>query len=171
MRADPYAYLPELPSFTLTSEDVTAGAPMALAQAAASVGGSDISPQLSWSGFPSDTQSFVVTVYDADAPTVSGFWHWVIANIPVTTTSLPTGAGDGSDIPGGGLTLRADAGIARYTGAAPPPGTGVHRYYIAVHALGVDELGVDEFTSGAVLGFNLFATAHARAILVGTYGS
>ncbi|MET9493115.1 YbhB/YbcL family Raf kinase inhibitor-like protein [Nocardia sp. NPDC006630] len=169
MRQDPYAYLPELPGFTLTSTDFTHEGPLARAHAAASVGGADISPQLSWSGFPADTQSFAVTVYDADAPTVSGFWHWCVANIPAGTTSLPPGAGDGSAIPAGALVLRADAGVARYTGAAPPPGTGTHRYYIAVHALPLDELGIDEFTSGAVLGFSLFATATARAILVGTY--
>ncbi|WP_067816520.1 YbhB/YbcL family Raf kinase inhibitor-like protein [Nocardia inohanensis] len=169
MRADPYAYLPDLPGFALTSDDIADGASLGAAQAAASVGGLDISPQLSWSGFPSDTESFAVTVYSPDAPTVSGFWHWCVANIPPDVTSLPTGAGDGSALPPGAVTLRADAGVPRYTGAAPPPNTGPHRYYIAVHAVGVDTLGVDEFTSGAVLGFNLFATALARAVIVGTY--
>ncbi|WP_405494577.1 YbhB/YbcL family Raf kinase inhibitor-like protein [Nocardia sp. NBC_00511] len=169
MRQDPYAYLPELPGFTVTSENFAQGAPLPRVHAAAAVGGSDISPQLSWSGFPSDTKSFAVTVYDADAPTVSGFWHWCVADIPGTVTSLPSGAGDGTALPSGALVLRADAGTARYTGAAPPPGTGVHRYYFAVHAIPLDRLEVDEFTSGAVLGFNLFATATARAILIGTY--
>ncbi|WP_067710709.1 YbhB/YbcL family Raf kinase inhibitor-like protein [Nocardia yamanashiensis] len=170
VRADPYAYLPELPSFALTSDDIADDGALRLDQAAAAVGGLDISPQLSWSGFPDDTQSFAVTMYAPDAPTVSGFWHWCVANIPPDVTSLPTGAGDGSALPPGAVTLRADAGIAQYTGAAPSPNTGPHRYYFAVHAVGVDTLGVDEFTSGAVLGFNLFATALARAVIVGTYG-
>ena len=87
-------------------------------------GGEDVSPQLSWSGFPGGTRSFAVTVYDPDAPTASGFWHWAVANLPADVTELPAGAGDGRELPGDALTLVNDAGMRRYIGAAPPPGHG-----------------------------------------------
>ncbi|CAM2763927.1 YbhB/YbcL family Raf kinase inhibitor-like protein [Skermania piniformis] len=172
MTRNPYADLPDLPGFELTSTDVTDGQPLADAQVSGlmGAGGDDTSPQLSWSGFPDATQSFVVTVYDPDAPTASGFWHWAVANIPVGTTSLAAGAGDtGADLPTGAVTLRNDAGSARYVGAAPPAGHGPHHYYVAVHALDVPRLDIDETATPAYLGFNLFGHAIARAYLVGTY--
>ena len=132
-------------------------------------GGQDVSPQLSWSGFPEETRSFAVTVYDPDAPTLSGFWHWAVANLPADVTELPDGAGDGGELPGGALTLVNDAGMRRYIGAAPPAGHGVHRYYVAVHAVDVDKLDLSEDASPAFLGFNLFQHAIARAYIYGTY--
>ena len=134
---NPYDFLPKLPTFTLTSADVTDGRPLKLAQVSGMMGagGEDVSPQLSWSGFPEETRSFAVTVYDPDAPTVSGFWHWAVANLPATCTELPAGAGDGSELPGSAVTLVNDAGMRRYVGAAPPPGHGLHRYFVAVHAV------------------------------------
>ncbi|ODR24902.1 YbhB/YbcL family Raf kinase inhibitor-like protein, partial [Mycolicibacterium porcinum] len=126
MTASPYDNLPKLPTFTLTSESVTDGQPLANDQVSGimGAGGSDVSPQLSWSGFPAETKSFAVTVYDPDAPTASGFWHWAVADLPATVTELPAGAGDGSDLPGGAVTLANDAGLKRYIGAAPPAGHG-----------------------------------------------
>jgi len=132
-------------------------------------GGSDVSPQLSWSGFPEQTRSFAVTVYDPDAPTASGFWHWAVANLPATVTDLPAGVGDGSLLPGDALTLANDAGLRRYLGAAPPAGHGVHRYIVAVHAVGVERLDIPADATPAFLGFNLFGNAIARALLHGTY--
>ncbi len=132
-------------------------------------GGEDVSPQLSWSGFPEETRSFAVTVYDPDAPTLSGFWHWAVANLPAGVTELPEDAGDGRELPGGALELVNDAGMRRYIGAAPPPGHGVHRYYIAVHAVGVEKIDLSEDASPAFLGFNLFQHAIARAVIHGTY--
>lgn len=122
---DPYASLPKLPTFTLTSQSVTDGQPLAKPQVSGimGAGGEDVSPQLSWSGFPDGTRSFAVTVYDPDAPTASGFWHWAVANLPADVTELAEGAGDGSNLPGDALTLVNDAGLRRYLGAAPPPGT------------------------------------------------
>ena len=173
MSRNPYEDLPALASFRLTSSDVTDGQPLALAQVSGMMGagGSDTSPQLSWSGFPEDTKSFAVTVYDPDAPTAAGFWHWAVADIPVTTTSLPSGAGDaeGSGLPAGAVQLRNDASLTGYIGAAPPAGHGVHHYYIAVHALDVASLDLSEGATPAYLGFNLFTHGLARAVIVGTH--
>src|SRR6201991_1216991 len=168
---DPYDALPKLPSFTLTSDSITDGQPLAKPQVSGimGAGGEDVSPQLSWSGFPAETRSFAVTVYDPDAPTASGFWHWAVANLPADVTELPADVGSGSNLPGDALTLVNDAGQRRFIGAAPPPGHGPHRYYVAVHAVDVDKLELPEDASPAFLGFNLFQHAIARAYIVGTY--
>lgn len=162
----PYDVIADVPSFTLTSTDLTDGAEMPTAQVSAGSGGDDVSPQLSWSGFPAETKSFAVTMYDPDAPTASGFWHWSVANLPASVTSLTSGAS--TDLPGG-VTLRNDGGGLDYTGAAPPPGHGVHHYYVAVHAVDVEALEVDATASPAYLGFNLHFQTLARAVLMVTY--
>src|SRR6476660_8494387 len=170
---NPYEFLPKLPSFTLTSESVTDGQPLANDQVSGimGAGGEDVSPQLSWSGFPEGTRSFAVTVFDPDAPTASGFWHWAVANIPASVTELASGAGDkdSASLPEGAVQLRNDGGFAGYVGAAPPSGHGPHRYFVVVHAVDTDTLDVDGNTSPAVLGFNLFFHTLGRATLVGTY--
>jgi Raf kinase inhibitor-like YbhB/YbcL family protein len=170
-RPNPYDALPKLPSFTLASDSITDGQPLATPQISGimGAGGEDVSPQLSWSGFPEETRSFAVTVYDPDAPTLSGFWHWAVANLPATCTELPSGVGEGSELPGSAVTLVNDAGMRRYIGAAPPPGHGHHRYFVAVHAVKVEKLELSEDASPAYLGFNLFMNAIARAVIVGTY--
>lgn len=119
---DPFACLPQAASFTVTSTTVTDGAAWPPEQHSSGLpGGKDTSPQLSWSGAPDGTKSYAVTVYDPDAPTGSGFWHWAVADIPVTVTELPEGAGDdtSSQIPEGAYQLPNDARVARYIGAAP----------------------------------------------------
>src|SRR3984885_2204705 len=168
---DPYAALPELPSFHLESSSFADGQALANPQVSGimGAGGEDVSPQLSWSGFPDGTKSFAVTVYDPDAPTASGFWHWAVANLPGTCTELPVGVGEGSELPGDAVTLVNDGGMRRYLGAAPPPGHGVHRYFVAVHAVNVEKLELSEDASPAYLGFNLFMNAIARAVIHGTY--
>ena len=168
---NPYEFLPRLPGFKLTSASITDGQPLAMAQVSGilGAGGEDVSPQLSWSGFPEETRGFAVTVYDPDAPTASGFWHWAVANLPATVTDLPNGVGDGSELPGAALTLANDAGLRRYIGAAPPPGHGVHRYFVAVHAVDVERLDIPETATPAYLGFNLFMHGIARALIHGTY--
>jgi Raf kinase inhibitor-like YbhB/YbcL family protein len=168
---NPYDFLPKLPGFTLTSTDLTDGEALKKAQVSGimGAGGEDLSPQLNWSGFPEQTRSFAVTAFDPDAPTASGFWHWAVANLPATVTELPTGVGDGSSLPGDALTLRNDAGIRRYVGAAPPAGHGVHRYFFVVHAVNQERLDIGEDASAAFLGFNLFMHSIARAVIHGTY--
>jgi Raf kinase inhibitor-like YbhB/YbcL family protein len=170
---NPYDFLPEVPGFTVTSTDVREGEPLDTPQVSGilGAGGDDVSPQLSWSGFPDGTKGFAVTVYDPDAPTTSGFWHWAVAGIPASVTELPPGAGDeaGSGLPQGAVQLRNDAGLARYVGAAPPAGHGPHRYFVVVHALDTDDLGVPAEATPAFLGFNLFSHTLARATLVPTY--
>jgi len=169
----PYDAIAEVPSFTLTSTDIADGAELPNAQVSGifGAGGQDISPQLSWSGFPEETKSFVVTVYDPDAPTGSGFWHWAVVDIPASATSLPSGAGDepGTGLPDGAYQLANDGGLKRYLGAAPPSGHGKHRYFVAVHAVDVESLGVPEDASNAFLGFNLHSHTLARAVLVPWY--
>ncbi len=169
---NPYAALPQLPTFTVTSSDVTDGQPFGNDQVSGvfGAGGKDVSPQLSWSGFPAETKSFAVSVYDPDAPTASGFWHWAVADIPASTTSLPSGAGsEGGSLPAGAIQLRNDGGFAGFVGAAPPAGHGYHRYFIAVHAVDVESLGIGADSSPAFLGFNLFSHAIARAVVVATH--
>ncbi|MBB6172721.1 hypothetical protein HNR23_002781 [Nocardiopsis mwathae] len=169
----PYDFLPDVASFTVTSQDVTEGRTLPMAQVSGlmGAGGEDISPQLSWSGFPEGTRGFAVTCFDPDAPTASGFWHWAVCDIPASVTELPAGAGGetGAGLPTGAVTVRNDAGGRRYIGAAPPPGHGPHRYMFAVHAVDVPTLGIDGSASPAFLGFNLFSHAIGRAILTGVF--
>ena len=171
--ATPYDSLPKVPGFDVTSTDIKDGGKLNAPQLSGifGAGGEDLSPQLSWRGFPSETKSFAVTCYDPDAPTGSGFWHWAVVDIPGSVTSLPTGAGDeqGSGLPQGAFQLRNDAGLARFLGAAPPPGHGKHRYFFVVHAVGVDSLGIPKEASNAFLGFNLFSHTVARGMIVPWY--
>ena len=170
-RPNPYDGVPPAPAFSVTSSDVSTGAPFPAAQMSGAFGvpgGKDVSPQLSWTNVPAGTKSFVVTMYDPDAPTPSGFWHWVVADLPATTTSLPAGAGstDGKGLPAGAWQLPNDARMAQYVGAAPPAGTGKHRYYIVVQALDVATLPVPKDATPAFLSFNLLGHILGRAVLV-----
>ncbi|MDQ6716173.1 MAG: YbhB/YbcL family Raf kinase inhibitor-like protein, partial [Actinomycetota bacterium] len=169
----PYADLPQVPSFGVTSADVADGERLPIAQVSGllGAGGDDISPSLSWSGFPEGTKSFAVTMYDPDAPTASGYWHWAVLNLPSTTTELASGAGDedGSGLPEGASQLRNDAGERRFVGAAPPEGHIAHRYFIVVHAVDVESLDVPPDATPAVLGFNLFFHTIGRAQIVPWY--
>ncbi|MFF7187254.1 YbhB/YbcL family Raf kinase inhibitor-like protein [Streptomyces sp. NPDC008222] len=166
-----YDFMPPIETFSLTSESVTNGAQLANEQVSGvlGAGGLDISPQLSWSGFPKETRSFTVSMFDPDVPTASGFWHWAVANLPASVTDLPAGAGDGRDLPGAALTLANDVGYRRYLSPATPPGNGPVRYFLVVHAADRDELEVSESSTPAYLEFPLFSHAIARAIMYGTF--
>lgn len=170
---DPFARLPEAATFTVTSTTVTDGAAFSAEQMSGIFGvpgGKDVSPQLSWTGAPAGTKSYAVTVYDPDAPTGSGFWHWAVADIPATVTELPEGAGDetGSGLPAGAFQLPNDARAARFIGAAPPAGHGPHRYFIVVHALDVESIGVPAEATPAYLGFTMASHILGRAVLTAT---
>jgi len=169
----PYDIIGIVPEFELSSTDLTDGGELRRAQVSGIMGpgGDDASPQLSWSGAPEGTKSYAVTIYDPYAPTGSGFWHWAVADLPADTTSLPSGAGDdqGSGLPEGAIQLKNDGGLARYVGAAPPEGHGPHTYFVAVHALDVEKIGVDETASPAYLGFNLHFHTLARAVISATF--
>ncbi|CCH34276.1 YbhB/YbcL family Raf kinase inhibitor-like protein [Actinosynnema sp. NPDC047251] len=166
---DPYSLLPAVAAFDVTSDDVRDGETLPDAQVHAA---GDTSPSLSWSGFPAGTKSFVVTCFDPDAPTPSGFWHWVAVNLPASTTSLATGAGASDDtLPGGAFHVRNDYGTRSFGGAAPPPGDPAHRYFFVVHAVDVDALDVTPDSSPAAVGFTLAFHTLARAIITPTYAS
>ncbi|MGO8946218.1 MAG: YbhB/YbcL family Raf kinase inhibitor-like protein [Ktedonobacterales bacterium] len=170
MNDNPYENLPKVASFSVTSDDVRDGEQMALPYASGlfDAGGGDVSPHLSWRGFPESTRSFAVTMYDPDAPTASGFWHWAVVDIPATVTELAHGAGDedGSGIPNGAFQLRNDAGLAQYVGASPLAGTGKHHYYIVVHAVDMASVGLDKDVTPAYLGLTLFSHTLGRGIIV-----
>jgi len=164
---NPYDLLPPVPSFDVTSTDVSDGQPLTDAQ----VGdGGNSSPQLSWSRAPEGTKSFTVTCFDPDAPTPSGFWHWVLVDLPGDTTELPAGIGaEDADLPGQAFMCRNDTGSKAFAGAAPPPGDMPHRYFFVVHAVTEETLGVDSDATPAVVSFNLAFKTAGRAILHGTY--
>ena len=170
----PYDHMPEVPSFEVRSDDVADDEMMGENHVFDDWGmtGGNISPSLSWSGFPAETKSFAVTAFDPDAPTGSGFWHWIVLDIPASVTELETNAAgtDGSGLPEGAFHVRNDYGVKDFGGAAPPKGDPPHRYVFAVHALDVDTLGVNDEVSPAVAGFNLRFHTIARGLLIPVYG-
>jgi Raf kinase inhibitor-like YbhB/YbcL family protein len=167
---NPYDYLPPKATFRLTSDDVVDGEQMAGTFALDSAGGDNESPQLSWSGFPSDTRSFAVTCFDPDAPVPSGFWHWVVVNIPASVTDLARNSGrSNSTLPPDAFHIRSDLGTLSYIGAAPPPGDHSHRYIFTVHAVDVPALDIDETATPAFAGFDLAFHTLARGSIAPTF--
>ena len=169
---DPYDYLPAVPSFTVESDDITTGQMLAMTFVHGSAGGDDLSPQLRWSGAPAGTQGYLVTCFDPDAPTESGFWHWSLVDIPASVTELPRGAGapDGSGLPPGAFQVRNDYGTVGYGGAAPPQGDRAHRYLFAVHALDTPKLGPDTSANATQIAFNAIFHVLGRAVLRPVWG-
>ena len=160
-------------SFKLTSPDIPADGSIApvFESDMFGCGGANQSPVLQWSGAPEGTKSFAVTVYDPDAPTGSGWWHWMVINIPASVTELKANAGDksGANLPDGARQMRNDYGIYAWGGMCPPPGDKPHRYIFTVHALSVDRLDIPEDATTAVGGFMINANTIAKASFTSTY--
>ncbi len=166
---DPYALLPTVSSFALVSDEITDGEPL---PASAGADGGSRSPHLRWSGAPEGTVSYRVDVFDPDAPTPAGFWHWSVVGLPAAVTELQAGAGEeGFALPEGARALRNDTGGAGFTGAAPPPGDRAHRYVFAVHALDASdtEIGVPADATPTVAAFMALGHVLGRATLTATY--
>ena len=159
-------------AMTLTSPDIKPGGKIADEQVfnGWDCTGENVSPALAWTGAPKGTKSFAVSVYDPDAPTGSGFWHWWVANLPADATGLPKGAGGGTGLPAGAVQVRNDFSLPGYGGPCPPKGK-PHHYQITVYALDVDKLPVDAKTPPPrSFGFNVHAHTLAKATLTGLYG-
>lgn len=134
--------------------------------------GKDVSPALKWSGAPAGTKSFAVTIYDPDAPTGSGWWHWIVYNLPAGTSALAQGAGDvkAPKLPAGAVQSRTDFGQMGYGGPCPPVGDRPHHYVFTVYALKVDKIDVPADMSGAMVGFNIHANLLGKASFTALYG-
>ena len=163
-------------ALTLTSANFKEGATLGMehvlsAEYGFGTSGGNKSPQLSWSGAPAGTKSFAVHCFDPDAPTGSGFWHWVVVNIPATVDSLAAGAGDPASgkLPQGALQVRTDFGAPGYGGPCPPPGK-PHRYVFSLYALDIDKMDVPNDASGALVGFNIGAHTVGKAVITAQYG-
>lgn len=156
---------------TLESSDLAAGKRMAAAQVFDGFGctGQNISPNLAWTGAPRSTRSFAVMAFDPDAPTGSGWWHWVVYDVPAATTRLASGASRSTMMPRGAVEARSDFGTNGYGGACPPVGHGVHHYRFTVYALTVDHLPVDAGATAAMIGFQVKAHALASSSIEVTF--
>lgn len=160
-------------NFSLTSPQVSAGKMLSMEQVLNGFGcsGENISPELIWTGEPEGTKSFAVTVYDPDAPTGSGWWHWVLFNIPASVHSLAKNSGNAQAglLPVGTIQSRTDFGKTGYGGACPPEKDAAHHYEFTVWALDVDSLGLDENASGAMVGFFLQHHQLDHAVLTAVF--
>ena len=160
--------------FTLSSPTVKPGSTLTEAQVFKGFGceGKNISPALKWSGAPAGTKSYAVTVYDPDAPTGSGWWHWVVYNIPASATELPEGAGgaDGKGLPAGAVQGRTDFGAAGFGGACPPAGDKPHRYIFTVYALKTEKIEAPADGTAALVGFMINANKLGKASFEAKYG-
>jgi Raf kinase inhibitor-like YbhB/YbcL family protein len=167
--------VPTLAGFTLTSDEITEGGTIANNQVLNSFGcsGDNVSPSLHWTGAPAGTQSFVLTLFDPDAPTGSGFWHWLAFNIPAATTSIAKGAGTAGAALGGGVQGYNDTGANAYAGPCPPAGDAPHHYTFTIYAIPTADLtpdGLSAAATGGLVGFVTLANATAKAELKATYG-
>jgi Raf kinase inhibitor-like YbhB/YbcL family protein len=160
--------------FSLTSPEIKPNGRIAAEQVFSGFGctGGNVSPALSWQGAPKDAKSFAVTVYDPDAPTGSGWWHWLVFNLPADTTGLKKGAGDPKAglLPAGAVQSRTDYNQPGYGGPCPPVGDKPHRYIFTVYALKVDTLPLDENSPAAMVGYYLHQNMLGKAVLQGRYG-
>jgi hypothetical protein len=158
-------------TFTLRSKDIGGQATDKQVYNGFGCTGENLSPELYWENVPAGTKSFAITMYDPDAPTGSGFWHWVVFDIPANIFELKTGAGNIAKglIPAGAIQSNTDFGQPGYGGPCPPQGHGFHQYLITIYALKTDKLGLDKNATPAFVGFNLFSNTIAKASLVMYY--
>lgn len=160
--------------FEVSSPDVPANGAVPMKQVFNGFGctGQNVSPELAWKNAPAGTKSFAVTMYDPDAPTGSGWWHWVIFNLPPSTTKLAANAGNltANLAPAGSVQSMTDFGATGYGGPCPPQGDKPHRYIFTVFALKLDKLPLDAKASGAMVGFYLNQNALGRASFTATFG-
>ena len=158
-------------SLRLSSPDIKQGVALTKHQEFNGFGcdGDNRSPALSWSHVPAGTQSFAITVYDPDAPTGSGWWHWLLIDIPADVTSLPAAIGQGGSVPAGARELKTDFGHAGFGGPCPPKGDKPHHYAFTVWALKVPKLDVSDDATAAMAGYNLHAQALDHATITATY--
>jgi Raf kinase inhibitor-like YbhB/YbcL family protein len=158
-------------TFTLKSKDIGGQATGKQVYNGFGCTGDNLSPELYWENVPAGTKSFAVTMYDPDAPTGSGFWHWVVFDIPAATTELQSGSGNIAKglMPEGSIQSNTDFGQPGYGGPCPPAGHGFHEYRITVYALKVDKLGLDKNATPAFVGFNLFSNTIEKATLIMYY--
>jgi Raf kinase inhibitor-like YbhB/YbcL family protein len=161
-------------NFTLSSPTIAPNSVLTQKQVFNGFGctGKNISPPLKWGAVPKGTKSFALTVYDPDAPTGSGFWHWVLYNIPANTRELPEGAGDttGSLLPKGVIQGRTDFGLTSFGGACPPKGDKPHRYIFTIHALKVEKIEAPADASAALVGFMVHANRIGKTSFTAKYG-
>ena len=161
-------------AFVLSSPDIPAGGTIPQEFEFNSFGctGRNESPTLRWSGAPAGTQSLALTVYDPDAPSGSGWWHWMVIDLPANTTALPPNAGTAGSatLPAGARQIRNDYGSFAWGGVCPPPGDKPHRYVFTVHALSVPKLDIPDDATAALAGFMLNANAIATASFTALYG-
>jgi len=168
------ATLAQAADFQLTSPDIKAGAmiPKSFEFDGFGCSGENKSPALKWSGAPKGTKSFAVTVYDPDAPSGSGWWHWMVINIPAVVTELKPDAGavGGANLPKGASHVRIDYGVAGWGGGCPPQGDKPHRYIFTVHALKVEKLDVPADATAALTGFMINGNSLGKASFTAKYG-
>jgi Raf kinase inhibitor-like YbhB/YbcL family protein len=161
-------------TFTLTSTEVAAGAKIPQAHVFGGMGctGTNTSPSLAWKGAPAATKGYALTVYDPDAPTGSGWWHWVVYNIPANAKGIAAGAGDPKKnlLPAGSAQGNTDFGAPGYGGPCPPVGDKPHRYVFTLYALDVDKLDIPPGATAAYVGFNVHAHMIGKATFTAMYG-
>lgn len=160
--------------FQLSSPEIKAGGtiPQRFEFNGFGCSGENQSPALQWRGAPEGTQSFAVTVYDPDAPSGSGWWHWLVFNIPADVHALASNAGaeGGANLPRGARQARIDYGVAAWGGVCPPPGDQPHRYIFTVHALKVATLEVPADATAALAGFMINGNSLGQASFTALYG-
>lgn len=162
---------PTQKTFIVSSTDFSTQKPVANKQVFNGFGctGENLSPQISWKKAPKGTKSFALSIYDPDAPTGSGWWHWVVYNLPASTSFIPSGIGSIAQLPVGTVQGLNDFGTHNYGGPCPPKGEQAHRYIVTIKALSVEKLDLPENASPALIGFMTNANSLGKATLTVKY--